>query len=395
MYLKKFKRIMLERYYKILIGLFAVSSILVLTTSCQNSTTPSLTQSIKPGEKWLDNNDVHINAHGGGILFKSGTYYWFGEHKTSGQSGNTAMHGVCCYSSRNLYEWENEGIVLKVENNPASEIAQGCIIERPKVIYNKKTEKYVMWFHLELKGQGYNSARTGLAISDSVTGPYKYVRSFRPNAGQWPLNATNKDLNSEPKKNLEWWTPEWEDEVNNGLFVKRDFYTGQMSRDMTLFVDDDGSAYHIHSSEDNLTIHISELTADYQDFTRKWVRAFSGGHNEAPAVFKRKGKYYMITSGCTGWKPNAARSAVSESIWGPWKSLGNPCLGADSTHTFNSQSTFVFAVQGKNDSFIFMADRWRPKNPIDGRYVWLPIIFKEDQPLIKYYDAWNLSIFDK
>jgi hypothetical protein len=103
----------------------------------------------------------------------------------------------------------------------------------------------------------------------------------------------------------------------------------------------------------------------------------------------------MITSGCTGWKPNAARSAVSESIWGPWKSLGNPCLGANSTLTFNSQSTFVFAVQGKNDSFIFMADRWRPKNPIDGRYVWLPIIFKEDQPLIKYNDAWNLSIFDK
>ncbi len=31
----------------------------------------------KPGEIWQDNNGVHINAHGGGVLFHEGTYYWF------------------------------------------------------------------------------------------------------------------------------------------------------------------------------------------------------------------------------------------------------------------------------------------------------------------------------
>ena len=38
---------------------------------------------------------------------------------------------------------------------------------------------------------------------------------------------------------------------------------GQMSRDMTLFVDGDGTAYHIYSSEENLTLHIAELSDDY------------------------------------------------------------------------------------------------------------------------------------
>ena len=32
-------------------------------------------------------------------------------------------------------------------------------MERPKVIYNKQTGKFVMWFHLELKGRGYGPAR--------------------------------------------------------------------------------------------------------------------------------------------------------------------------------------------------------------------------------------------
>ncbi|KAA6310420.1 hypothetical protein EZS27_038272, partial [termite gut metagenome] len=31
-----------------------------------------------PGAIWPDNNGVHINAHGGGILYHEGKYYWFG-----------------------------------------------------------------------------------------------------------------------------------------------------------------------------------------------------------------------------------------------------------------------------------------------------------------------------
>lgn len=66
-----------------------------------------------------------------------------------------------------------------------------------------------------------------------------------------------------------------------------------------------------------------------------------------------------MMSGCTGWAPNAARSAVAESIWGPWRELGNPCEGPGAETTYDSQSTFVIAVAG-TDRYIYMGDRWNP-----------------------------------
>jgi beta-xylosidase len=254
-----------------------------------------------------------------------------------------------------------------------------------------------MWFHLELKGQGYNAARTGVAISDSPTGPFEYLKSYRPNVGVWPMNFKKEWKKTSEKDTIsnKWWTKEWYKSVEEGAFVKRDFEKGQMARDMTIFVDDDGKAYHIHASEENLTLHISELTDDYLDFTDKWITVAPAGHNEAPAIFKQDSVYYMITSGCTGWDPNAARSFKSSSIWGPWESLGNPCIGKDADLTFNSQSTYILPVQGKKDAFIFMADRWKPKNPIDGRYIWLPIKVIDGKPILKWHDKWDLTFFDK
>lgn len=350
-------------------------------------------QAFTPGELWLDNNNVHINAHGGGILYDNGTYYWFGEHKTEGENGNLANVGVHCYSSKDLYNWTDEGIALSViEADSTHDIAKGCILERPKVIHNKKTEKYIMYFHLEPKGQGYEGARSGIAISDKATGPYSYIRSVRPNAGNWPFNAP-ETLTKGPVR------------VEGAIFtggslsapadslniLGRDMQGGQMARDMTLFVDDDGIAYHIYSSEENSTLHIAQLTEDYLDYADKYARFFSDRFMEAPAIFKKDGKYYLMASGCTGWAPNEARSAVAESIWGPWTELGNPCIGIDADLTFHSQSTYILPVQGKKGQFIYMGDRWIPNDAIDGRYIWLPIKFEGDKFTIEWKDSWTLN----
>jgi beta-xylosidase len=170
-----------------------------------------------------------------------------------------------------------------------------------------------------------------------------------------------------------------------------------MARDMTLYVDDDGTAYLIAASEENETLHISQLSDDYVKTIGRYVRVFPGASNEAPALFKHGGRYFMISSGCTGWAPNAARSAVADSIWGPWTPLGNPCVGPSEgiATTFQSQSTCVLPLPGNPDAFIFMADRWCPGNAIDGRYVWLPIIWRDGKPTVEWKDEWDLSFFDR
>lgn len=346
-------------------------------------------RSIASGKVWRDTDGNVVNAHGGGILYHEGMYYWFGEHRP--ESGFVTEKGVNCYSSTDLLNWKYEGIALPVSYELGSDIEKGCIMERPKVIYNKKTEKFVMWFHLELKGQGYGPARAAVAVSDSPVGPYRFLRSGRVNPGVYPLNISRKDKRQkwDVEEYKEWWTPKWYEAIHKGMFMKRDLEGGQMSRDMTLFVDDDGKAYHIYSSEDNLTLQIAELTDDYLSHTGKYIRVVPGGHNEAPAIFKKDGTYWMITSGCTGWEPNKARLLTAKSILGEWMQLLNPCVGKGADKTYGGQSTYIFPLNGKKDRFVFMADIWRPRSLADSRYMWLPIQFNvKGIPYIEWKDRW-------
>lgn len=355
--------------------------------------------SIVPGAVWPDNHGVHINAHGGGVMDYKGIYYWYGEHKIEGRIGNTAQAGVHCYSSVDLLHWKDEGIVLKVEDDPQSPITRGCVLERPKVIYNQKYNNFVMWFHLELKGQGYNASLSGVAVSDAPAGPFTFVGSFRPEAGVWPQNVLPAHLLPVADTIRSAYCgglgclPAHPDTLN---LLGRDFEGGQMARDQNLFVDDDGTAYHIYSSEENSTLHIARLTDDYLSGNGEYVRVFSNRYMEAPAIFKKGDFYYLIASDCTGWDPNAARLARAPAMFGPWTELGNPCHGPDAEVTFHSQSTFVLPVRGREGAFIFMADRWTPENPIDGSYIWLPVQFDHDgTPFLEWMDSWDLSFFTK
>jgi len=94
------------------------------------------TSSFRPGSLWYDEKGEVINAHGGGILLLGKTYYWFGEKRGTHQS-----EGVNVYSSKDLYHWKYEGIALSQSNDPQSDITVGCVMERPKVIYNAKNKK--------------------------------------------------------------------------------------------------------------------------------------------------------------------------------------------------------------------------------------------------------------
>jgi hypothetical protein len=343
----------------------------------------SLAQQFVPGKIWRDTQGNPINAHAGGVLLHDDTYYWYGEAKTgrtflpecNKSWGGTRVEvtGVSCYSSANLYDWKNEGLVLTaVPEDPHHDLHPSNVLERPKVIYNRAGKLFVMWMHID--SLDYLAARLGVAVSAAPAGPFKYLGSFRPDAGVWPENWSESEKTPSPAN-----------------AVARDFKAGQMAHDMTLFVDEDEQAYVFYASEDNTTMHVSALTADYLRTAGKYARILAGRCMEAPAVFKQGGKYYLIASGCTAWAPNAARAAVADSIFGPWKELGNPCVGQDSETTFQSQGTFVFPAPHAPGRFIFVADRWNQWDLAQSRYIWLPLEFEgEEKPVLRWRDSWSL-----
>ena len=299
---------------------------------------------------WKDTDGQFINAHGAGLLFHDGIYYLFGEIKkgktwlVSGQNWEdyrVPAGGISCYSSRDLVHWKNEGVALApTTGDPTSDLDTGRVIERPKVVYNNKTKKFVMWLHIDKSDYSY--ARAGVAVSDKPAGPYHFINSMRPN--------------------------------------------GQMSRDMTAFQDDDGKAYLIYSSENNNTMQVCLLSDDYLAPTSSYVRILQNQRREAPAMFKSAGRYFLITSLCSGWDPNPALYAVSDHVMGDWKTEGNPCVGKDADKTFYSQSSYVLPLSGKPGQFIFIADRWNKTNLEDSRYIWLPLKVENGRVEIKWVE---------
>lgn len=348
------------------------------------------------GQPWPDTNGRHINAHGGCILQHGDTYYWYGEQRPD--RGFTMDGGITVYKSTDLRHWTDCGICLHTSSDEGSDIERGCIMERPKVLWNERTRRFVMLFHLELKGRGYEAARVAFAESESPTGPFRFVRSKRLHAKTWPFNMSDADILAAKQTNAtqwnEWWTPEWRKEVEKGMYLWRDMESGQMSRDMTVFTDTDGTAYHITSSQENLTLLISELSADYLDFTGKYIMLAPGGLNEAPCLFRHADDYWLICSGCTGWAPNEARMFKAKSIWGPWTQLPSPFQGTASGYrdmpadkTFGAQGTFVCQLEGR---FVFMADVWNPRHLARSLHFWLPVHFDNDgTPFIPWADNWK------
>ncbi len=331
---------------------------IILATILTGNKLSAQQTNFSPGEIWKDTEGNAINAHGGGLLLHKGIYYWFGEIKkggtvrvayvTSWEDYRVPAGGVNCYSSNDLLNWKNEGVALASNTtDSASDLYTSKVIERPKVIYNKKTGKFVMWLHLD--NEDYSYAHSGVAVSDKPTGPYHFIKSEKPN--------------------------------------------GHDARDMTIFQDDDGKAYHLYSSEGNATMHVTLLSGDYLQHTLIEKRILIGSSREAPAIIKYNKKYYLFSSGCTGWAPNAASYAVADQMLGEWKQHDNPCTGKDSAITYTSQSTYAIKVPGKKDAFIFLADRWNKTDLPDSRYIWLPMTIKNGKPRISWADEWNFSFF--
>ncbi len=352
-----------------------------------------------PGQEWLDTAGRPIQAHGGSIIRVGDLFYWYGENKekTTGQKG--IWHwGVRLYSSSDLYNWDDCGIIIPPEpNDPTSPLHPSKAMDRPHILYNRTTRKFVCW--IKVMDNPYQTR--SVLIADQITGPYTLVRQgIRP--------------------------------------------VGMSAGDFDLAVShDDGKAYmyfeRVHSE-----MICADLTEDYANFSGYYSthmpRPGPPSVREGPAWFQRNGKHYLATSGTTGYFPNPSEIATADTFHGPWTTLGDLHPKDRSRSSFNSQICSVFRHPDKRDLYIALADRWLPdlSGPLfengtlsqnmqsgltkvmngsraslsDGeksvlatmmntqktntsisRYVWLPIRFDGDRPTIEWRDEWTTEEF--
>lgn len=353
--------------------------------------------SFKPGQVWLDTNGKRIQAHGGSVIYINGIYYFYGENKEKTNGKNGIYHwGIRCYSSKDLYNWEDKGLIIHPEIDcPTSSLHPSAACERPHIIYNKVTNKYVAW--LKIINRDGTQTET-VMVADEFLGPYKKVKE-----GLKPLN------------------------MNAG--------------DFDLAVAPDGKAYYYFERVHSETI-CADLTADYTDVTGYYSSHFPHPYppyvREATAHFIRKNKHYLITSGTTGYLPNPSEVAVGDTWHGPFTVLGNPHMQDVTNTSFHSQISSVFKVPGKKDLYIACADRWLPNcmemkyenysqyfeacfnpdsdlnaeelreenyptycNTSVADYVWLPLRFEEpskEHPLgmvyIDWMDEWRIEDYE-
>lgn len=266
-----------------------------------------------------------------------------------------------------------------------------CVVSRPKFLYNKKYNNYVLIFHADgpldtdiIKwindgmptnfGYGiYNRAMIGFAISNNPFGPYKLV-------------------NVQRMHHVDGWYSE-------------DY--GQ-ARDIGTYVDhnseDTDIAYVFYSSENNKYMYISTLDDTFTTWSRVQGEAQNGydfkarvlgdsTNREAPAIFRYKGYYYLMTSGTTYWNPNPAIYYRSSMLFGPYEEMGNPCSGDGYDRTFDSQPTYFIRYNSKNGQFIYMGDRWWSNDLNESRYVLLPCEIDDvnHKLTLHYTEHWSLE----
>ena len=344
---------------------------------------------IKPGQVWLDTKGEPIQAHGAGMFYENGKYYWYGEDKTyTRKKGRLWTWGLKCYSSTDLMNWEDLGhIVEPTPNDKKSIFHPNRRLDRPHIVKNEKTGKYVLW--LKYSDKNHFAVMT----ADDLLGPYTLLNPF----------------------------------------IKPD---GRQAGDYDVDVDEKTGIAYLFVELDHKEVVVYKLSDDYTELTDEKAVIYTGLHppfsREGVTHFERNGKHYVLTSGMIGYVPNPSEVAVSDNWMGPYTVLGDPHVGDTSSASFNSQISYAFKVAG-TDQLITMADRWVPEyvmtkerydsfvraigqnydkslkasfkdminmltSPMLGSantsiatYVWLPVEWDGDMPQIPWRDSWNLD----
>ncbi len=324
--------------------------------------------SIKPGKPWKDTNGNLIQTHGGSIIYHEGVYYWYGEDKTSYVPGEKIWHdGVRLYSSEDMYNWKDEGTILPVSEDYSNPMHAERIMDRPHIIYNKRTKQFVMWVKFagtEEDRWDWMTQYMGIYVSDDICKPFEFVHTIRP--------------------------------------------LGIETGDFDLWVDErDGKGYFI-ADRVHTEVVIADLTDDYLNVTGYYSSHFPHLEpplaREAPCFFKKDDNYYVISSGTTGYNPNPTEVAVSKLMHGPYEVQGMFAENDEKQTSFDCQFSSVFKHPTRYGLYIAIGDRWMAKTTqVDGReeaetkeatYIWLPIRFDGDRAYVAWEEEWKLEDYE-
>lgn len=348
-------------------------------------------RNIRPGKTWYDDCGRRIQAHGGSLLFADGKFWWYGENKegiTGRATGEVCPfwhHGVRLYSSDDLYNWKDEGFCVRESNDPSNPFHPTRIMDRPHVLYNEKTKKYVLW--AKTSAGGFDTCSFSVCVGDGL-----------------------KDM----------------------TFLKEVFPKNHHAGDFDLFVLG-GKGYIVYENpHDSMVCQtLSEDFTDLTDETSVHLRAECPPFvREAPAFFERDGKYYLLTSGTTGYYPNPSELVEISSPHGEWGKPFPACLGDEKGNSFHAQFSSVFRHPFKKDLYVALGDRWLTDLPEDmpdiGRafygffsptarktideselpsltdentseadYVWLPLSFDEKgTPFLSWKRLWSTDEYE-
>ncbi|KAK9861598.1 hypothetical protein WJX84_003056 [Apatococcus fuscideae] len=289
---------------------------------------------LTPGSIPIDTDGNQVHAHGGALIEMDGIFFWYGTSQK--QPPGWLSTDINLYSSEDLAEWRNEGSIFNWQSIVGMPTGPPYRIERPKIIWCEEFHYWVLWFHLDLPSFGYPAV--GVAKAETLQGPFDFVQVFKPD--------------------------------------------GRSSFDMTLFQDDDDTAYLVRSVE-NSFLGITKLAPNYLGL-EGGICAQTPFQAEAPAVFKHgPSSYWILSSHLTGWAPNPPllwHANSSEGLCGTsWYLMPQPATGPGSETTWDSQSTAVFPYQTEDgrELLMYLGDRWNAAGPggvAQAGYVWLPLI---------------------
>ncbi len=169
-------------------------------------------------------------------------------------------------------------------------------------------------------------------------------------------------------------------------------------RDMSIFVDDDDTAYLLAAANKpgvdsgaNATTYVFKFKDDYTGIEKVTARLFPEMYREMPNIVKIDGIYYFFVSQTSGWAPSAGAYAISTDItdpnsWSELRTIGN-------TSTFGSQSSWILTLgEGENMKYLMHAYRWGPAQGegVSGTMI-APITFSHG---VAYYDYFPYILYN-